>query len=77
MSGWPGSLSEVGGKARSTADLPVDVGAPTAEIMMPNWAGVIITTADVIEDELGRRWTVKGAELSTFGWKIVAVEAVA
>lgn len=77
MTGWPAALSEVGSKARGNAGLPIDVGAPTAEIMMPAWPDVIIQAADTAIDDLGRRYTIKSAELSTFGWKLVAVEAVA
>ncbi len=75
--GWPASLMEVGGRARGNAGLPIDAGAPSVEIMMPALPDVMIEPADVIACDLGRRYIVKGAELSKFGWKIMAVEAVA
>lgn len=77
MQGWPAALYEVGGKARSLAGLPIDVGAPTVEIMMPAWPDTIIRPSDSVSDDLGRRFVIKGAELTEFGWKLVAAEAVA
>lgn len=77
MEGWPAALFDTGGKARGLAGLPVDVGAPSVEIMLPSWDGVLVRPSDFVTDDLGRRYTIKGAELTTFGWKIMAVEAVA
>lgn len=78
MSGWPASLSEAGSRgAKGVADLPMSAGGPMVEIMLPSWAGVILEPADIVEDDIGRRYVLRSAELTVFGWKLIAVGAVA
>ncbi len=78
LQGWPAALSEVGARGgQGTLNLPLSAGASVVEVMMPAFPGVIIYATDIVTDNLGRRFTIKGAELSVFGWKIMAMEAVA
>lgn len=61
-SGWPISLL-LGQKGE--ADKSGAIGSPRqpwCQIMMPLIPGVVIATADVLLDDLGRKWAVSGVE---------------
>jgi len=77
MVGWPASLNlGGGGKGGKAGDLPADGAGSMWEILVPAWGGLEIRTSDMIEDDLGRRYTIGGSERSAFGWRIRAALAV-
>lgn len=75
MTQWPCSILQrsEGGKADSV--LPGDVRAAWWLILVPHWAGVTLRSADIVTDELGRRYVISSAELSSMGWRITAQQA--
>lgn len=75
MRGWPASILE-GGRGKGGV-LPGDPGNSTGwEIIFSAWPGVVLDYGDIVEDDLGRRYGVRTAELSHTGWRLVASEMV-
>lgn len=70
---WPAQISQ---GARSVADklLPGDVGEGMWTILLSAPAGVVLTSAMLIEDDLGRHYAIRTAELTPLGWRIAAQE---
>lgn len=77
MTKWPCSLLEVGhGRQGSGGELPGDVAAARWAIVLPSTPGVILHVADILVDDLGKRYLVGGAELTSYGWRVGALEMV-
>lgn len=72
MTAWPASVQNGTKGERSDANLPGDVRLPWSMILLPNVPGVIIRSADVITDDIGRRMKVSAAELTSLGWRLTA-----
>jgi len=74
MVGVPASILESGKGA--SIPVPSDTKNSAWMILIPQFAGVVVNTNDIITDDLGRRYAVNTAELTDLGWRILAVEVV-
>ena len=72
--GWPCSIL-FGGRSQVAARLPADVKNTGWRILLPPSAPVVVRAGDILTDDLGRRYSVEGAELSASGWRINSQEA--
>jgi hypothetical protein len=71
LAGWPASILLGTKGERAAMTLPGDTRLPWVAIILPPTLDVIIPHGAIITDEIGRRFTVSGAEL-TDGWRITA-----
>lgn len=75
MTNWPG-WCQIGTKGEvGSTNLPGDVRSGWYQILLPALAGTKIEAADVIDDNLGRRYKVSSCELSQLGWRLTAMLA--
>ncbi|MDB5965525.1 MAG: hypothetical protein JWQ72_2025 [Polaromonas sp.] len=72
--GWPASIL-LAGRAGKAIELPMAVNGAGWRILLPPSVPIVIGEADVLLDDLGRRYTVEAAELTDLGWRINAKEA--
>ncbi len=72
MTTWPASILQGTKGEKGDVALPGDIRQPWYAILLPAWPGVLIDTADVLNDDLGRRMKVSGAELTNLGWRLTA-----
>ncbi len=70
---WPASVL-LGGRIDRGMDLPESAKQAGWTILLPTSAPVIIDHGHVLSDDLGRRYAVQAAELSSFGWRIQATQ---
>ena len=70
MTGWPASILQGTKGEKSDSALPDDTRLPWYAVLMPSLPGVVIGTDDVLTDDLGRRYKVSSAELSSLGWRL-------
>lgn len=71
--GWPASVL-FGGGAEIGANLPGSVKQAGWRIMLPPSTPVVVHHADILTDDLGRRYVVLASEQSDIGWRIQATE---
>lgn len=76
MTGWPASVLQGTKGEKSDIGLPGDPRMPWWAILMPQFPGVVIETADILTDEFEKRYIVSSAELTEMGWRITAQQAV-
>jgi hypothetical protein len=77
MQGWPASILQ-GTKGENTfVTLPDDIRAPWWGILMPAFPDVKLESSFIVQDDLGRRFTISSAELTDMGWRITALQAQA
>ncbi len=69
---WPASVLTAG--SGSPGDLPSDANIPSWTVLLPD-TPVPLRAADVIQDDLGRTYTIGTAEYSALGWRILAKQA--
>lgn len=72
MSAWPASVISGAKGTQSDADLPGDTSMPAFTILIPALPGIDIKTADVMTDNLGRRYKIWAAEITNLGWRLKA-----
>lgn len=70
---WPASVT-LAGRSQSAGGLPMDVKQAGWRILLPPSVPVIFRQADVLTDDLGRRYSVESAEQTDLGWRILAQE---
>ncbi|TCG09356.1 hypothetical protein BZM27_06025 [Paraburkholderia steynii] len=75
MTGWPASVLQGTKGEKNEVNLPGDVRNPWWQILMPAFPGVVIGTADILTDDLQRRYSVSSAEATDLGWRITAMQA--
>lgn len=75
MTGWPASVLQGTKGEKDGAVLPGDVRLPWWAILMPAFPGVTLLTADIITDDIDRRYIISSAELTDLGWRITAMQA--
>lgn len=75
MSGWPASVLQGTKGEKDGAVLPGDVRLPWWAILLPAYPGVTLLTADIITDDIDRRYIISSAELTDLGWRITAMQA--
>jgi hypothetical protein len=72
MTGWPASVLNGTKGERGDVALPGDIRMPWAAILLPSWPGVVLKPADVVTDDLGRRYKLSACELTDMGWRCTA-----
>lgn len=70
---WPASIL-FGGKSQQGIGLPAGVKNTGWRILLPPSVPITIKAADIVTDDLGRRYAIDGAELTDFGWRMNAQE---
>lgn len=75
MSGLPASILQGTKGEKSDTNLPDDVRNPWWGILLPAFPGVILDSSHIIQDDLGRRFTISSAEITDLGWRITAMSA--
>ncbi|SDR37616.1 hypothetical protein SAMN05443245_5245 [Paraburkholderia fungorum] len=75
MTAWPASVLQGTKGEKDGAVLPGDVRLPWWAILLPAWPGVILRSADIITDDINRRFIISSAEITDLGWRITAMQA--
>ena len=75
MAAWPASVLQGTKGEKGDAILPGDVRSPWWTILLPFWAGVTLRSADVITDDIQRRYVIRSAELTDLGWRLTVMQA--
>ncbi|PUA19584.1 hypothetical protein [Glaciimonas sp. PCH181] len=75
MQGWPASVLQGTKGEKTEIGLPGDVRTPWWAILLPSFSGVVLRSADIITDELSRRYVISSAELTDAGWRLTAMQA--
>jgi len=70
---WPASIL-FGGKSQKGVNLPADTKQAGWRVLLPPSVPVVLQYADIIVDDLGRRYVIEASELTDLGWRIAAVE---
>lgn len=70
---WPASIL-LGGKSQRGLGLPADTKEAGWRVLLPPSVPVTLQYADIIIDDLGRRYVIESAELTDLGWRIGSVE---
>ncbi|MDO8039502.1 hypothetical protein [Janthinobacterium sp. SUN137] len=73
---WPASVLQGAKGEKNETNLPGDVRSPWWAVLLPALPGLLLHTADIITDNLGRRLVVSSAELTDMGWRITAMQAL-
>jgi len=72
MTGWPCSILQGTKGEKNPAQLPGDERTPWWILLLPESAGTILRNADIIQDDLGRRYVISSPELTDLGWRLTA-----
>jgi hypothetical protein len=75
MQGWPASLLQGTKGEKNEVNLPGDVRNPWWQMLMPAFSGVVLQSADIVTDDIGRRYIISSAELSDLGWRCTMMSA--
>jgi len=75
MSNWPASVLAATREARPLANLPGDTAVSLWTVLLPSCAGVVLRTADLMSDDLGRSGVVATTELTDLGWRLAVKQA--
>lgn len=75
LSDWPASVLGASGGGLPDADLPSDSTVPYWTVLLPAIPGVVLRTADLMVDDLGRNAVIAAVELSDLGWRLTAKQA--
>lgn len=76
MVGWPASVLQGTKGDKDGAVLPGDVRMPWWSILLPAFPGVLLKSADIITDDIDRRYVISSAELTDLGWRLTAMQAL-
>lgn len=75
LTSWPANVLGASGGGRPEADLPSDNTVPYWTILLPAIPNVVLRTADLMVDDLGRNAVVAAVELSELGWRLTVKQA--
>lgn len=76
VGGWPASiLLEARGRQNEVA-LPLDSPSPFFAILLPPTLTTDVRSGMTVRDDNGRRYLIAGSELSDYGWRLTAQQAV-
>lgn len=75
LTAWPASVTQGTKGEKDGAVLPGDVRLPWWLILMPAYPGVELRSADILTDDIDRRYVISSAELTYLGWRITAMQA--
>lgn len=70
MAGWPASVLDETRAAKSPTDLPTDQAIPYWTVLLPAVNGVVLVPGLLTIDDLGRRGSITGTELTELGWRL-------
>lgn len=77
LGAWPASIRQESKGREGDVSLPGDMLKPWWRILVPNLiSGVQIESADILTDDLGRRFIISSAERSPFGWRLFGQQAL-
>lgn len=72
---WPASVLQGTKGEKDGAVLPGDVRLPWWQILLPAFPGVLLRSADILTDDIDRRYVISSPELTELGWRITAMQA--
>lgn len=75
LTAWPASVLQGSKGEKDGAVLPGDVRLPWWAILLPAFPGVTLRSADIITDDISRRYIISSAELTDLGWRCTAMQA--
>lgn len=75
LTSWPANVLGTSGGGVPEADLPSDSTLPFWTVLLPAIPGVVLRTADLMVDDLGRNTVVSAVELSDLGWRLTVKQA--
>lgn len=75
MTAWPASIIQGTKGEKGDSVLPGDVRMPWYNIQFPAYSNVQVEAADVINDDMGRRYKISSCELTVAGWRLTAILA--
>lgn len=70
---WPASILQ-GGRKQAGVNLPAGTAQAGWKIALPPSVPITIMAADILTDDLGRRYVIDGAELTDMGWRLTSNE---
>jgi len=70
ITNWPASMLLTSRESRPLANLPNESSASLWTVLLPACSGVILQTADLMSDDLGRSGVVATTELTDLGWRL-------
>ncbi len=70
MTNWPASVLVASREGRSLASLPNDTSVSYWTVLLPACADIVLQTADLMSDDLGRSGVVATTELTDLGWRL-------
>ena len=76
LSGFPACVLNENKLSSPLANLPTDQALASWYVLLPAPVGVLITSGDLMTDDLGRNAVVTGSELTSLGWRISAKMAM-
>jgi hypothetical protein len=75
MANWPASVLVASREGRPLADLPGDTSVSYWTVLLPGCTEVVLQTADLMADDLGRNGVVVTTELTGLGWRLAVRQA--
>jgi hypothetical protein len=75
ITNWPASVLVATREARSMAKLPGDTSVSYWTVLLPSCPGVVLRTADLMSDDLGRSGVIATTELTDLGWRLAVRQA--
>jgi hypothetical protein len=75
MTNWPAAIVQGTKGEKGDSTLPGDVRMPWYSIQFPAFGTAVVEAADVINDDLGRRYKISSCELTNTGWRLTAILA--
>jgi hypothetical protein len=75
MTNWPASVLAESREGRPLADLPNDTSVSLWTVLLPVFPGIVLQTADLMSDDLGRNGVIATTELTSLGWRLAVRQA--
>jgi hypothetical protein len=75
LTAWPAHVRAASAGGRPDTGLPNDSPIPYWTVLLPAFPGIILRSADLLTDDLGRNAVIASAELTELGWRIAAKQA--
>lgn len=69
---WPASILSAVGSSTGQAGIEAELSGTAWQVLLPPSLNVALQTGDRITDDLGRLAVIANAELSDFGWRLLA-----
>lgn len=75
MTNWPASVLAASREGRPLANLPNDTSVSLWTVLVPACPSVVLQSADLMSDDLGRNGVVATTELTGLGWRLAVRQA--